>query len=385
MVSDAGVAVEMDEQKLKEQLIKQMGSIDNATALDAIEELRKLGWLQNGYLAGINLKNANLANADLSRANLERANLEGTVLLNANLQASNLAGASLKQAALENAYLHTAILHSADLSKAYLAFADFTLAILQQTNLTEADLSRAFFSSNYFKHTNFKKAKCLWTIFSYSNLSEAIGLEDIDHIGPSILGVETIYKSDGKIPEEFLRGCGIPENLIEYLPSLMNQAIDFYSCFISYSSKDQSFCDFLASQMRGKGLRVWYAPDNMQGGKKIHEQIGSAIRLHDKLILVLSEHSIKSDWVQTELRRALKREKDEKRRVLFPIRLCSYEAFKEWELIDGDSGRDLAVEVREYFIPDFSNWKDDQAFATGFERLIKDLRKSEEEQHKRNE
>ena len=34
----------------------------------------------------------------------------------------------------------------------------------------------------------------------------------------------------------FLRGVGLPDNLIDYLPSLLNQPIQFYSCFISYSS-----------------------------------------------------------------------------------------------------------------------------------------------------
>ena len=38
-----------------------------------------------------------------------------------------------------------------------------------------------------------------------------------------------------------------------------------------------------------------------------------------------------------------------------------------------DLGPDLAVEVREYFIPDFSNWKDHDAFESAFSRLKKDL------------
>jgi len=40
---------------------------------------------------------------------------------------------------------------------------------------------------------------------------------------------------------------------------------------------------------------------------------------------------------------------------------------------DADSGKDLAVELREYFIPDFSNWKNHDAFEKAFERLQKDL------------
>jgi len=30
--------------------------------------------------------------------------------------------------------------------------------------------------------------------------------------------------------------------------------------------------------------------------------------------------------------------------------------------------------VREYFIPDFSNWKDHDSYQTAFQRLVKDLK-----------
>ena len=60
--------------------------------------------------------------------------------------------------------------------------------------------------------------------------------------------------------------------------------------------------------MREDKLRVWFAPEDIKGGKKIHEQIDKAINRHDKLIIVLSENSMRSDWVQTEVRKARKRE-----------------------------------------------------------------------------
>jgi hypothetical protein len=80
------------------------------------------------------------------------------------------------------------------------------------------------------------------------------------------------------LPQVFLRGCGLPDSLIEYLPSLLNQAIRFYSCFISYSTQDQEFADLLHCDLQNKGVRCWFAPHDIAGGKKIHEQIDSAIR-----------------------------------------------------------------------------------------------------------
>ncbi|PYS52390.1 MAG: hypothetical protein DMF68_01875 [Acidobacteria bacterium] len=83
----------------------------------------------------------------------------------------------------------------------------------------------------------------------------------------------------------------------------------FYSCFISYSHKDEEFAKKLYARMRGAGLRVWYAPEEIKGGQKLHKQIFNAIQVHDKLLLVLSEHSLQSEWVMTEIRRTRKAER----------------------------------------------------------------------------
>jgi len=129
--------------------------------------------------------------------------------------------------------------------------------------------------------------------------------------------------------------------------------------------------------MRSENLRVWYAPEDMKGGRKLHEEIFRAIQVHDKLLLVLSEHSMKSEWVTTEIRGARRVEREEKRRKLFPIRLVNFETIQKWECFDADSGKGLAVELREYYIPDFSNWKDHDAFEREFAKLLRDLRATE--------
>ncbi len=114
----------------------------------------------------------------------------------------------------------------------------------------------------------------------------------------------------------------------------------------------------------------------MEGGKKIHEQIEQAIRVYDKLLLVLSETSMASEWVKTEIYHARQREQKEGKQVLFPIRLVPFEKIEGWQAFDADIGKDMAREIREYFIPDFSNWKDHDAFEERFAKLLKDLRGS---------
>ena len=60
--------------------------------------------------------------------------------------------------------------------------------------------------------------------------------------------------------------------------------------------------------------------------------------------------------------------------MLFPVRLVRFERLRDWECFDGDTGKDSVREIREYFIPDFSNWKDHDSFRTAFDRLLKDLK-----------
>jgi len=148
---------------------------------------------------------------------------------------------------------------------------------------------------------------------------------------------------------------------------------DHYSCFISYSTKDDEFAQKLHSRLEAEGLEVWFSPEDVQAGKKLHEQIGKAIEDGDKLLLVLSEHSMSSEWVATEIRKARKAEIKEGRQKLFPIRLVDFGTIRDWECFDADSGKDLGVEIREYFIPDFSNWKDHNCFEVAFARLLRDL------------
>ena len=145
---------------------------------------------------------------------------------------------------------------------------------------------------------------------------------------------------------------------------------------MSYSRRDEEFAQRLHEKLRGEKLRVWFAPEDMQGGKKLIKQIDRAIQVNDRLLLVLSEQSMNSEWVKTEIRKARQAELREGRqgKKLFPIRLVSIDRIREWSCFDADTGKDLAVELREYHIPDFSNWKNHDAFESAFADLLRDLR-----------
>ncbi len=89
---------------------------------------------------------------------------------------------------------------------------------------------------------------------------------------------------------------------------------------------------------------------------------------------MLSEASLQSEWVMTELRKARKAERQTGKRKLFPVRLVDMDVIDAWECFDADRKKDLGVELREYFIPDFSQWKNHDPFEAAFARLLKDLK-----------
>lgn len=332
--------------------------------------------LRGANLRGADLSGARLGGAGLSRADLSGADLNGARLGGAALIKADLIDAHLRETDLIDAILINADLSNADLSGANLGDARFNNTNLNGANLRGVDLINADLSRSQLNGADFTTSTMGNTKLADLDLSGTKGLETVRHVFPSTIGIDTLYKSAGKIPETFLRGCGVPDDFITFIPSHfgIRQAINFYSCFIIYSTKDEEFARRLYSRMRDEKLRVWFAPEDIKGGQKLQEQIERAIQLHDRLLIVLSEDSMRSDWGITEIQKARETEIKEDRRKLFPITIVNFEKVKAWNRFDADTGRDLAKEVREYYIPDFSKWKDHDAFEKAFDRLLRDLK-----------
>ncbi len=209
-------------------------------------------------------------------------------------------------------------------------------------------------------------------------MSTAKGIETIKHLSPSTIGVDTLYNSGGKIPDVFLRGCGVPENLITYLPSLLTgpAPIQFYSCFISYSHEDKKFARRIHDTLQGRGIRCWLDEKQIRPGDHIHDAVDRGIRLWDKVILCASKDSLNSWWVEKELSKAFAKEADiqkkEKRRVhaIIPLALDRY-IFDSWI-------HSLKDDVLTRSVADFTGWESDNAkFESEFEKVEKALRADE--------
>jgi hypothetical protein len=156
---------------------------------------------------------------------------------------------------------------------------------------------------------------------------------------------------------------GLPDKLIEDL----NQAIQYYSCFISYRAKDDDdeFAKRLHADLQNKGVRCWFAPHDLPIGDGILEGIGVAIRVRDKVLLILSEHSIQSGWVKDEVNTGFEEERRRGQNVLFPVRLGD-------AVMTTDEA--WAAKLRARNIGDFRRWKDQDAYKQSFERVVRDLK-----------
>ena len=319
----------------------------------------------------------------------------------ANLTKANLRGASLREASLTDSIFCGANISAGSVISGEVGIRAANISEAGRPASTRGEfLGGANLRGTILRGADFSGAWAGGTTFADIDLSEVGGLETIHHLSASTIGIDTIFKSRGNIPNVFLRGCGVPDEMISFIKSVAG-AIQFYSCFISYSTKDQEFADRLYADLQNKGVRCWFAPHDIKGGRKLHEQLDEAIRVHDKLLLILSEDSMNSDWVKTEILKARKREVEENRgplipnagmsgapvsgaspgrapatkprQMLFPISLVPYEVVQRWEY-PISTGMDLAEEIRQYFIPDFSNWKDHDSYQQAFQRLVSDLK-----------
>lgn len=317
---------------------------------EAIEQ-----WRSENPGEQLDLSEADLRRVDLIKMNLNRANLRG-----ANLEWADFRWCDLIEANLSGAKLTRADLHKADCERANFKKADLNNTNFEDANLRKADFDEALFSQTRLINTDLAGAK---------------NLQTTHHSGPSNIEFETLMKS-GYLPSEFLKGCGLNDMAIraahaydsEALSSEIESEGEYYSCFISYSSQDELFAEKLYTDLQKRGVRCWYAPKDMRTGDKIRETIHAAIRRREKLLLILSEKSIESQWVENEVEKAFYEERDRDDTVLFPIQIddAAMHCNQAWA---------ETIRLMRH-IGNFRNWQNPSIYQESFERLLRDLSKA---------
>lgn len=314
------------------------------------------------------LLGASLQGADLSFARLQWADLSGAHLVGANLYGAKLGGATLVDCALEGATLDRARLRGANLEQAGLVGAEIARCRFLGSRLADAEMGL-----NTFRRVD---------------LSGALGLEVVRHAAPSSIALDTLSASRGRIPESFLRGCGLQDweikNAQLYREDLTDaQLVDvayevarlrtdpaqsFYSAFISHSSKDKPFARRLHDALQERGVRCWLDEKQILPGDNVPKAIAEGIRIWDKMILCASQNSLKESWwVDHEMESAVAKERKLAKSgdlVLIPVNLDGYMFGDEWQ-------SPWREKIRDRHAADFTA---DENFDEELERLVTALR-----------
>ncbi|QPC82690.1 toll/interleukin-1 receptor domain-containing protein [Phototrophicus methaneseepsis] len=363
----------------------------NDEVVQAITLLRERGWFTDGaqYRAELrraekrwtDLIGADLRWTDLRGANLGNADLSGTNLSDAHLIRAHLSGAHLSSADLRWADLSEADLQEADLSEADLRMADLSGADLNGAHLSGAHLSGADLSGAHLNGAHLQGATIGGTILTDMDLSGCIGLEKMNHLRPSYIDYTTFYKS-GPLSEAFLKGCGVPENLITFLPSLVSKGIELFSTFISYSYDSRNpndpgniFAQKVHDWLQKQGVRCWLDKHQVNAGDFVLESIDEGIKVWDKLVFCCNERAMNSEWVRKELRRAIEKENETEKKlgkrlpIIIPLNMDDYlfsEACKK---------HPYRLELVERNAVDFVDWEvDEDKFQHGMELVLRALR-----------
>ncbi|MBM3943203.1 MAG: TIR domain-containing protein [SAR202 cluster bacterium] len=269
---------------------------------------------------------ANMAQADLSRSLLNGANMRG-----ANLQGANLQGADLDRVILSEANLTGANLSGANLARVSLVGTNLTGANLSNTNMNRATLTRtnlanaelsgcdlyeAVFNNAVVTGAKFASSILGYTVFQNLDLSGALGLEQVRHDGPSTIGIDTFFRSGGRIPDAFLHGAGVPEAILALQKSLQGGPGLGGDIFISCAEADVPIARNLQQDLRACGIRSWIFSEDVRGVALVErhstsdqEEVERWLRAYDRLIVVCSQKGLDSEVVRNDIVHAEEQEK----------------------------------------------------------------------------
>ena len=348
--------------------------------------------LQRANLSGSHLNPCHLYHANLREADLTRCRLNGANLRGANLRGADLSGADLDRATLSdadfsgakliNANLSRANLTDANLTGADLSGASFAGATLAQVDLTDATFAGSDFFRAVFWNANFNGAQMAgcsvgYTIFQDCDLRNAQGLDQVRHDAPSTVGMDSVYRSGGLIPEAFLTGAGLPSSAAAFLSAVSGEPGMMGDCYISCADRDDEFAQGLKSDLQSRGVRCWVFSQSVRGNSLVErhstsdqEEIERWERNYDKMVVVGSSAALDVEAILNDITRAKERQQSTDKWVLF--------------LVSPDNGlvrpagRSARTLAGEHLVFDMRGYRDDRAaYEDEVDRLAEALREDQ--------
>ncbi len=118
--------------------------------------------------------------------------------------------------------------------------------------------------------------------------------------------------------------------------------------FISHSSKDKGYANFLYADLRDAGCDPWLDEWDIVGGESIPSEIEKGIDNCDFLIILLSTASVDSPWVRAEWESSIWDEYNDKKVKIIPLLIeeCSIPRFLKFKKYI-DFRKDYSIGLQE--------------------------------------
>ena len=292
--------------------------------------------LSNAYMNGAHFYRADLREANISRSIASGANLRGADMRNANLAGINLDGATLSEANLSGADLTNANLDRSNLDRvnftgANLTGASFNGANLSRTNLSqavlnEADFYEAILNDVATEEANFENCIIGYTVFQNCAMDAAQGLDNVRHDAPSTIGLDTLLRSQGALPQSFILGSGIPVAVAGIQDSVADAPVTTLEVHISCANVDIGYARQLEANLRNQGVRTWVFAEGFRGNPLVdrrassgEEEIERWVRHYDRLIVVCTAAALDSETVRNDITAAQEFENTNDRWTMFLV------------------------------------------------------------------
>lgn len=173
-------------------------------------------------------------------------------------------------------------------------------------NFDDADLRNTKLRNAYFERCSFEKAEFYGSQRDGSDFRNSkCGVIDYSSKGD---GSQLRYFSDGEF-DRVITFLGSPGK--EEMPRI----------FLCHSSHDKGTVEKFAHELSNKGIGVWFDKWEIRVGDSIIERIEEGIGTSKYMLIFLSQASLASEWVKTELKAGLIRDIEDHGIRIMPILL----------------------------------------------------------------
>ena len=165
------------------------------------------------------------------------------------------------------------------------------LADLSGAEMRGATLHRATLDDAIFDGVSLEM-----TLIADCDLSRVLALERVRHMGPSIIGADSLGRSRGLIPESFLRSAGVAEALIASQPRLQGFQRSDPRVLLLGSVKDADFIGRVLEDLRESGTLCWSLYVDDEPAFRDQGSVGERAAYYDRLALVCSANSLQNPF-----------------------------------------------------------------------------------------